>query len=160
MCGRIYSSIDYVSDTSTMLQIGCEETDKCCQDCKNTQICIIYLKCINYTHLLTLHEMSDKVNNELISNYKNTYKLRRKKSVPLDMAGQLYDQKSITYDEFRDLQVYICTCVLYMCLVYSVYMCVMCCVVYSIYDVYSAYICTYTHSYCITLYILYTYILH
>ena len=111
MCGRMYSSIDYVSDTSTMLQIGVEETDKCCQDCKNTQICIIYLKCINYTHLLVLHEMSDKVNNELISNYKNTYKLRRKKSVPLDMAGQLYDQKSITYDEFRDLQV---------CVVYSV----------------------------------------
>ena len=108
-CGRSYSSNEYVSDMSTMLQIGAEEAEKCCFDCKISQMCVIWLKCINYSHLLTLHELTQKINEECFDlsvskNFKATFKIRRKMSKSLDMAAQLFEQNSINAEEFYDLQ--------------------------------------------------------
>ena len=108
-CGRAFSSTEHLSESSTMLQIGVEESEKCCSDCKISQICIIWLKCLNYSHLMTLHELTQKIGDSptdlsLSKNFKATFKIRRKMSKSLDMAAQLYEQKSITGEEFWDLQ--------------------------------------------------------
>lgn len=103
-CGLGFASSELVQEMCSFLQIGGEENERCCSDCRSAQICIIWLKSLNYVHLMTLHDMTPRVNDELRTTFKATFKLRRRLSTALDMAGQLLDQNSITAEEFRDLQ--------------------------------------------------------
>jgi phosphatidylinositol 4-kinase len=103
-CGRPYSSSEYVSETTTMLQLGAEEVEKVCSDCKNSQLIIIWLKTINYMHLMTLHELTPAVVNDIIK-FKSSFKLRRQCSSSLDNAAKLLlDEKAISIDEFENLK--------------------------------------------------------
>lgn len=101
-CGRGYSSSEFVQDVSTMLQIGQEDSDRCCLDCKNAQIVIIWLKSLNYIHAMNLHELSPIVLEDL-TKFKATFKLQRRQYERLDMAAQLLDTNDIDATEFREL---------------------------------------------------------
>jgi hypothetical protein len=46
---------------STMLQIGVEESEKACFDCKNTQPFVIWFKSMTYLHAMMLHELTPDI---------------------------------------------------------------------------------------------------
>ena len=103
-CGRPYSSSEYVSETTTLLQLGAEELEKVCIDCKNSQLIIIWLKTINYMHLMLLHELTPAVVNDIVK-FKSSFKLRRQCSSSLDNAAKLLlEEKEISLDEFEQLK--------------------------------------------------------
>eukprot|EP01035_Chromulina_nebulosa_P041643 gene41643-56365_t len=43
-CGRGFSSYEYVSEQTTLLQIGQEDCEKVCSDCKHAQMVVLWLK--------------------------------------------------------------------------------------------------------------------
>ena len=90
-CGRGFASIDYVNDFSTMLQIGVEESERVCNDCKTSQTIVLWLKSLTYLHAMTVHELSPDINKN-IKSYKASFQLRRRISPRLDMAAQLLEQ--------------------------------------------------------------------
>ena len=90
-CGRGFCAPEYVNDISTMLQIGAEETEKVCSDCKNTQTYVIWFKTMTYLHAMTLHELSPEIGKD-IGRYKASFKLRRRESGRLEMAAQLLEE--------------------------------------------------------------------
>lgn len=94
-CGRSFSSNECIQETSTFLQLGIEESEKCCIDCKSTQLIVIWLKKMNYYHVTTLHEHTPAVMTDVIR-YKASFKLRRRISTRLDMAATLLENKSIS----------------------------------------------------------------
>lgn len=102
-CGRSFYSTDYVNEVCILLQFGCEEQEKVCCDCKSAQICILWLKLLNYVHALDLHEHTPCVLKD-ISKYKASFKLRRRQSQRLDMAAELFENGNLTIDEFEELR--------------------------------------------------------
>ena len=102
-CGRGYSSGDYVNEWSTMLQIGMEDSEKVCSDCRTTQGLVTWFKTLTYLHCMTMHELTPAVGKD-IYRYKASFKLRRRASPRLDMAAQLLDQSLINAEEFEELR--------------------------------------------------------
>lgn len=102
-CGRGFSSSEYIQEKSTILQIGSEEQEKVCSDCKLAQICIYWMKSLSYTHVMALHELTDCVLLD-VARFKASFKLRRRLSERLDMAGSLLEDKKITETEFEELR--------------------------------------------------------
>eukprot|EP01031_Cornospumella_fuschlensis_P043948 gene43948-53732_t len=102
-CGRQFSSGDFVCEPVTLLQLGSEEAEKVCGDCKLSQMCVLYLKMLNYTHLLDLHELSPAVLRDT-HKFKASFKLRRRLSTRLDMAADLYEGGNLTAEEFEELR--------------------------------------------------------
>lgn len=102
-CGRQFSSGDYVAEHATLLQLGSEEAEKVCGDCKLSQMCVLYLKMLNYTHLLDLHDLSPAVLKDT-HKFKASFKLRRRQSARLDMAADLYEGGNLTAEEFEELR--------------------------------------------------------
>jgi len=102
-CGRSFYSTDFLTETCILLQFGCEEQEKVCGDCKSAQMCILWLKIMNYVHALDLHEHTSCVLKD-ISKYKASFKLRRRLSQRLDMAAELYENGNLTGDEFEELR--------------------------------------------------------
>lgn len=90
-CGRGFSSSEYVNDFSTMLQLGVEELEKVCFDCKNTQTYVIWFKTMTYLHAMTLHELTPEIGRD-IGRYKASFRLRRRDSTRLEMAAQLFEE--------------------------------------------------------------------
>ena len=64
---------------------------------------IIWLKTLNYMHVSSLHELSPQVQRDL-QKFKASFRFRRQQSQRLDMAAQLFEQKSITSEEFEELR--------------------------------------------------------
>ena len=106
-CGCYYSSIEYINDSSTAIQIQIEESVKMCFNCKSTQCCLIWMKNMCYIHIMHLHEMTPAVQTD-IKKFKSSFKLRRKDSTRLDMAAQLLEQQNISPSEFEELRVVDC----------------------------------------------------
>lgn len=102
-CGRAFYAAEHLSEASVLLQLGSEETEKICHDCKLSQMCILWLKIMNYIHTLDLHEHTPAVLKD-ISKYKSSFRLRRRISPRLDMAAQLYESGNITAEEFEELR--------------------------------------------------------
>ena len=90
-CGRGFCAAEYVNDFSTMLQIGAEESEKVCSDCKSTQTYVIWFKTMTYLHAMTLHELTPGIGRD-IGRYKASFKLRRRESGRLEMAAQLLEE--------------------------------------------------------------------
>jgi hypothetical protein len=90
-CGRGFSSSEHVNDFSTMLQLGVEELEKVCFDCKNTQTYVIWFKTMTYLHAMTLHELTPEIGRD-IGRYKASFRLRRRDSTRLEMAAQLFEE--------------------------------------------------------------------
>lgn len=82
-----------MGESSTMLQLGVEELEKVCHDCKSTQVYVIWFKTLTYLHAMTLHELSPEIGKD-IGRYKASFKLRRRESVRLEMAAQLLEEVS------------------------------------------------------------------
>lgn len=101
-CGRCFSSGEYVSDTSVFLQLGSEDLEKCCLDCKTTQLVVTWLKTLNYYHLISLHEHTPEVSAD-INKYKASFRLRRRIFPRLDMYAKLLENKSISPSEFEEV---------------------------------------------------------
>lgn len=103
-CGRGFSSAEHVAISAPLLQVGSEVCEKVCVDCSNMQIVIIWLKSLNYTHAMTLHDLTPEVNKD-IGRFKASFKLQRQPAGSrLDMAAVLLEQKSINADEFEELR--------------------------------------------------------
>lgn len=103
-CGRCFSSSDFVSETSVFLQVGSEEIEKCCLDCKTTQLVIVWLKTLNYYHLISLHEHTPEVASDIMK-FKSSFKLRRRIFPRLDMYAKLLEDKSISLSEFEEVSI-------------------------------------------------------
>lgn len=102
-CGRGFISSDHIHEPSTMLQIGLESCERVCIDCKNAQMIILWLKIMNYSHVMALHEFTPAVSTD-ITRFKSSFKIRRHVSQRLDMAAMLFEKFSITADEFEELR--------------------------------------------------------
>jgi hypothetical protein len=102
-CSRCFSSAEFVQEYSTAIQIQIPEAVRMCSDCKKSQSCVLWLKNLNYMHILALNEEDPAVLRD-VNKFKASFKLRRKVSPRLEMAGQLLDQGSITLSEFEDLR--------------------------------------------------------
>ena len=66
-----YFSADHVSENSTVLQISVEEFEKVCVNCRNAQLVILWLKSLNYVHVMTLHDATKVVQQDI-----NRFKVR------------------------------------------------------------------------------------
>ena len=66
-----YFSADHVSENSTVLQISVEEFEKVCLNCRNAQLVILWLKSMNYVHVMTLHDATKVVQQDI-----NRFKVR------------------------------------------------------------------------------------
>lgn len=102
-CGRCFSSSDYVAEAVTMLQLGSEEIERVCLDCSRSQMCILWLKSMNYVHTLDLHEATPAVLRD-VHKFKGSFRVRRRLSQRLDMAAELYDGGNLTAEEFEELR--------------------------------------------------------
>jgi hypothetical protein len=102
-CGRAYSSSEFVQELSPFLQIGQEDSEKCCLDCKNAQSCVLWLKSLNYVHVMTMHEFSTEVLTD-IQRFEASFLVRKRLSHRLEMASQLLNQNQITLTEFEELR--------------------------------------------------------
>lgn len=103
-CARAFGSSEHVSSFTTLLQVGAEAAEKVCIDCFDAQGVIVWLKSLNYTHTMALHELTPDVNSD-IGRYKATFKLaRRPNGSRLDMAAKLLEQKSISAEEFEEMR--------------------------------------------------------
>ena len=105
-CTRGFSSLDHISEPSTLLQCGAEGQVKMCADCKNAQSCVMWVKIINYIHAITLHRSSTSSTyiQDIRDRYASTFALQRKQSPRLDMAAMLLEQGSVTLQEFYELR--------------------------------------------------------
>ena len=74
-----------------MLQLGVEETERVCLDCKNTQTYVIWFKTMTYLHAMTLHELTPAIGKD-VGRYKASFKLRRRESSRLEMAALLMEE--------------------------------------------------------------------
>ena len=74
-----------------MLQLGMEENERVCVDCKNTQTYVIWFKTMTYLHAMTLHELSPEIGRD-IGRYKASFRLRRRDSARLEMAALLFEE--------------------------------------------------------------------
>lgn len=99
-CNRLFSSPELVQDSATMLQIGSEVAERCCCLCKNAQLCIYWLKTLNYVHLLSLHELSVDIAADL-GRLKSTFYLRRISSGRLNDAFDLFERSHIPLTELE-----------------------------------------------------------
>jgi phosphatidylinositol 4-kinase B len=102
-CGRSFASSEHVAEPSVILQLGYEEMEKVCLDCKNSQLCVLWLKSLNYAHTLDLHELTPTVLTD-IHKFKASFRVRRRLSQRLDMAADLYDGGNLTAEEFEELR--------------------------------------------------------
>jgi hypothetical protein len=102
-CGLSYSSSEYINETSIFLQLGVEEPERCCHDCKSTQMVVLWLKTLNYYHVTALHEHTANVIQD-INRFKASFKLRRRISTRLNMAAMLLESKQISFEEFDELR--------------------------------------------------------
>jgi hypothetical protein len=102
-CGRGFYSNEFLQESTVLLQLGSEEAEKVCSECKLAQMCIFWLKMMNYVHTLDLHEHTQTVLKDVIK-FKASFKLRRRISQRLDMAAELYEGGSINADEFEELR--------------------------------------------------------
>ena len=59
-CGNSFSP-EHLQASMPILQCGVEESMKVCLDCKLAQMCIIWLKSMNYVHAMILHEQTSVV---------------------------------------------------------------------------------------------------
>jgi hypothetical protein len=103
-CGRGFYSTEYLAESTVLLQLGSEEAEKVCLDCKSSQMIILWLKIINYVHTMDLHEHTLTVLQD-ISKYKSSFRIRRRISQRLDMAAQLFESGAITAEEFEELRI-------------------------------------------------------
>ncbi len=101
-CGRTFLP-EHVVDTVPVLQLGVEEVEKVCSDCKNAQLVMVWLKSLNYVHVSELHERTPTVLSA-VSRFKSSFRFRRHCSQRLDMAAQLLEQNQITPEEFEELR--------------------------------------------------------
>lgn len=102
-CGRRFYSSEYVTEACVLSQFGCEEPEKVCVECKNVQMCIFWLKTMNYVQTLELHEMTDTVLKD-VKKFNASFQLRRRLSQRLDMAGELFASGNLTSEEFEELR--------------------------------------------------------
>ena len=91
-CGRYYSSNDMVSDYTSMIQLGVEEKERVCTDCRNVQTLVLWLKTLTYMHAMNLHEMTPDIIYDVGIRYKSSFKLKRRSSPRLDAAAVLLEQ--------------------------------------------------------------------
>jgi hypothetical protein len=102
-CGRRFYSAEHVSDYCVLTQLGSEEAEKVCADCKNSQMCIFWLKTMNNVQFMDLHELTDSVLTN-VKKFHASFQLRRRISQRLDMAGELYSNGSLDTEEFEELR--------------------------------------------------------
>jgi phosphatidylinositol 4-kinase len=102
-CGLAFSSIDFVNESTPLLQLGIEECETVCQECFKVQLCLLWLKTLIYNHTMTLHELTPDV---LVnySKFKSSFKLRCRVSSRLNMAAELLNQSRISPEEFEELR--------------------------------------------------------
>lgn len=100
-CGRLYTMESL--QVSPILQIGFEEMVKICNDCKDAQACLSWIKSLIYVHTLDLHEQTEEVLVK-VDRYKASFKLRRNISTRLNMAAQLKDDGQVDEMEFEALR--------------------------------------------------------
>ena len=103
-CGRSFSSSEHVNFSAPLLQVGSELSEKVCIDCCHIQVVIMWIKTLNYTHAMTLHDLTPEVNKD-IGRFKASFKLhRRPAGSRLDMAACLLEQGAINSHEFEELR--------------------------------------------------------
>jgi hypothetical protein len=102
-CGNVFSSSEFVQETSTILQLGMEEAEKVCSNCKLTQACVLWIRSLNYVHVMNIHEFSPGVSKDIVR-YKATFKLRRRLSTSMEMAAALLEQKDIDLNDYEELR--------------------------------------------------------
>lgn len=102
-CGRRFYSAEHVGDYTVLSQLGSEEAEKVCTDCKNAQMCIVWLKTMIYVQAMELHELTDSVLKN-VKKFNASFQLRRRLSQRLDMAGELFTNGSLTTEEFEELR--------------------------------------------------------
>jgi hypothetical protein len=102
-CGRRFYSSELVSESCVLLQLGSEEAEKVCVDCKSVQLCILWLKTINYVHTLELHDLTQSVLKN-VTRFKASFKLRQRLSHRLEMAGELFEAGNLSPEEFEELR--------------------------------------------------------
>jgi hypothetical protein len=82
-----------VADQASMIQLGAEEKEKVCADCRNVQTLVLWLKTLTYMHAMTLHELTPDMLRD-VGRYKASFRLRRRLSQRLDAAATLLEQVS------------------------------------------------------------------
>lgn len=82
---------------------GQEDCEKTCSDCKHAQMCVLWLKSLNYVHTMTLHELCPSVQKD-VNKFRASFRLRRKCSQRLNMAAELLDAGSLKEGEFEELR--------------------------------------------------------
>lgn len=102
-CGRGFYSAEYINETAVMLQLGSEDPQKVCVDCKMAQLCIIWLKTMNYVQAMNLHELTPNVMKD-VSKFKATFTLKRRESQRLHMAAELFEKNELSAEEFEELR--------------------------------------------------------
>lgn len=102
-CGRQYNAAEHVAEPCVMLQLGSEEAEKVCSDCKSAQLCIYWFKTVNYAHAMDLHELTPSVVRE-VGKYKASFRLRRRLSQRLEMAAELFEAGNLNREEFEELR--------------------------------------------------------
>jgi hypothetical protein len=90
-CGRGYASSDMVSEQVSLIQLGAEEKEKVCLDCRNVQTLVLWLKTMTYMHAMTLHELTPEMIRD-VGRYKASFRLRRRLSQRLDAAATMLEQ--------------------------------------------------------------------
>lgn len=63
-------------------------------------MCIIWFKCLNYVHALSVHESCDNVLKD-VNKFKASFKLRKRSSSQLEIAGKFLSEGTITNEEFE-----------------------------------------------------------
>jgi hypothetical protein len=102
-CGRRFYSAEHVSEYCVLAQLGSEESEKVCLDCKNSQMCIFWLKTMNYIQFMDLHELTGSVLTN-VKKFHASFQLRRRISQRLNMAGELFSNGSLDTEEFEELR--------------------------------------------------------
>jgi len=63
----------------------------------------MWLKCLNYFHAVSLHELTPEVLRD-VTKYKHSFKIRKETSSRLQMASELLEQNLISLIEFEELR--------------------------------------------------------
>ena len=92
-----------MSESATMLQIGAEEAEKVCTDCRDCQAVVLWLKSLNYVHAMALHELTPAVLQD-VARFKASFKWRRRLSHRLEQASDLLSEGAISAAEFEELR--------------------------------------------------------
>jgi NMD protein affecting ribosome stability and mRNA decay len=56
-CGRGFSSSDMLVQTTSLLQIGREDSSRVCAECADMQAVLHWTKCANFVHTEYLHQV-------------------------------------------------------------------------------------------------------